>query len=221
MAVEMSKEKEKELFQVSISFSKIIKDAKEKESLFNRMLTLIKEHKESFPAKLLSYKRRKEIVLDSDEFMFSIRFGKHPSTVIFVRDPEENMEIANGICNSLINFLNIILEEPATNSRVFSSITMAPKKPFNLAKKIVGTTQLAKINEITKETLNPIAIALEYRKEEREYLIYNVFGHKTSQNLVASFTIYKGALPFNLLPKEYEELKNPKKILKMIAEMEV
>lgn len=210
-----------ETFEVTISFPKAPKKAKDRESLFNKTLRLIEENKESIPAKLVSNKREKGIVLDSDEFTVVIQFGKELSAKAIMKNPDKNLKTVNNVGNNIINFLNVVLEELANSSEVSSLRMIFPEKPMNLAKKIVGTTQLARMNQTTKQVLNPLAIMLDYKVGERDFT-FSDFSTETiiMENLMSRIT-YKDRLPFDLLQREYAELNNPSTLVKTILEAEL
>jgi hypothetical protein len=65
---------------------------------------------------------------------------------------------------------------------------------------------MARINEITKEVLNSMAIMLAYKKAERDFSLSSYFSGEEGEIFLSSKTIYKERLPFNLLHTEYEQL---------------
>ena len=50
---------------------------------------------------------------------------------------------------------------------------------------------MARINEITKKVLNPMAIMLAYKKGERDFSLSNYFSGEEGEIFLSSNTIYK------------------------------
>lgn len=208
------------LAEFSIFFPKAPKKAEDKEALYSKFLSLVEENKE-LPVKVKSNKRKKRIILDSDEFMFAIYFGKTLSIRTLVNDPDKHIDTINGVGNKIINYMNIILGEGARNSTVNSAkTTYYSKRIPNLSKKIIGETRIAKINEKVEQVLNPYAISFEYKLKEKEFS-FGSFSGKASVEALLSSTPYKDRIPFNFLRKEYDELIKPEELMKKLAEMEL
>lgn len=222
----MSKEKrmkEEVFFQAFIGFPNVSKKAKDREMLFNETYRLIDKNKESFPAKLVLKKVKRKIILDSDDYMFTIDFKRRLVTRIMVNNPDENMEVINKIGNSVINFLNTILGEQAKGSRVSITKICFSKKEVTLPSKIIGTAQLAKVNEIAKETLNPVAITFEYIKSNTNFMVSSISSTimKLRQNVFSSQTIFEEKLPFDLLQKENEKLNEATQLFVRLVNAEL
>jgi hypothetical protein len=98
---------------------------------------------------------------------------------------------------------------------------MSLEKPVNFARKIVGDVQMSRINEMTKEVLNPMAIMLGYKKGEREFSLSNYFSAEEGENFLSSNTIYKERLPFNLLQNEYDQLTDPNRVFSTLLQSEL
>lgn len=217
----LTEKKEKSFAEIEIRFPKAPKKAKDREVLFNKFLSLIEESKESLPVRVKSNKRRRQIILDSDEFMFTISFRKILSTKILVNHPEENIDTVNEVGNKVINYMNTILGDKATNSSVFfSKRIFRPEKIINLCKKLIGEPRLAKINEEVKQPLNPIGVYFEYELKGKE-LGFMTFSNERSAEAIFCKSTYKDKIPFNLLRKEYNELASPTEIIKKLLEMEL
>ncbi len=215
------KEIKLDFFQASISFPKSPKVVGTIEPLFSKMLSLIKENEKTFPAKLIVKPKQRRIVLDADDFMLNVLFSKGISVRILVSNPSKNLQTVNSIGNTLINFFNTVLGELGTEAEVATGRTMSLEKPFNFARKIVGDVQMSKINEMTKEVLNPSAIMLTYKKGEREFSISNFFSTDEGQNFLSSNTVYKERLPFNLLQIEYDHLADPNRVFSTLLQSEL
>lgn len=221
----MAKKKEKvsSLLKIGISFPKAPKKAKDKKIPFTKLLSLIEKSKESLPVKVRSERRRRYVALDSDEFMFAISFGKSGATIrvrVMVHDPEKNIDIANEVGNKIINFMNTILGEGATEPIVISDkTTLFPEEIPNVCKKIVGEKRIAEINEEVKQILTPIGIFVEYKTDDREFVLASISIEEGAEALLSRIT-YKGKVPFDLLRKEYDELANPAEILKKLSDVE-
>jgi hypothetical protein len=215
------KEKEQTLLEFSINFPKAPKKAKEKRALFQKLLPLIEEQKEALPVRLKSNKRKRYVILDSDEFMFAISFGERIAMRIAVVDPKKNLETVNKVGNKVINFVNTILGKRAIGSQINSSkTTIHPTKTINLAKKIMDERRIAKMNEEVKETLTPCGVYFEYKVKEREFSFATFSNEKSAELMFSSFA-YKGELPFDVLRDEYNELAKPTAIIEELKKMEL
>lgn len=219
------KEEKKETFLVvEISFPKAPKKAKDKQTLFTKFLSLIEESKESLPIEVEFQKRRRSIILDSDEFMFNIYFGKKGATIrmrVTVHDPEKNIDIANEVGNKVVNYMNTILGKGATETRVFShQTTLYSNKIANLSKKIIGEGRITKINEEVKQILGPIGVFFEYKMNDRDFAFGILSDEKGAETLLSRIT-YKDKMPFDLIRIEHDELGNPASVIKRLTEMEL
>lgn len=219
----MAKKKIETFLSLAISFPKASKKAKDKEILFHKLLSILEENKESLPVEVKSKKRARSIVLDSEDFMFTISFGKRGSTTrirVLMNNPEKNMELANEVGNKVFNYMNAILGGGALEPSVSSHKTIAyPKKIANLATKIIGEGRLAEISEEVKQTLSAGGVYFEYKVGEREFSFATVSNERYADVLFSSIT-YKTKVPFDLLQTEYDELTNPMEIMKKLREME-
>ena len=222
----MAKEKQKEetFLELEISFPKAPKKAKDKTTLFDKLLSLVEESKESLPVEVKSYKKRRHLILDSEEFRFDIFFGKRGSIVrtrALVHTPEKNLDIANEVGNKVISYMNTILGEGATGSRVMSEKTILyPKKTINLSRKIIGEGKIAKINEKVKRTLSPVGVFFEYKVNERDFSFATFSNKKAVEALLSSIT-YKDKMPFDLLRTEHNKLSEPAGVVKKLIEEEL
>jgi len=213
-----NKEKEELILGLHISFPKAPKEREKREALFNKFLSLIEENKESLHVEIKSDKRKRDVILDSDEFMFVISFGKKiPLAHVFVHEPEKNLDTANEFGNKFINYLNTILGEYAIESHVDSHKTISYPK-IDLSRKIIGEMRIAKINEKVKQTLSPVSVLFEYKINNREFAFATT---STEQSVLLSRIIYKDKLPFDLLQIECNELENPANIIKKLIEEEL
>lgn len=206
--------------EVRIIFPKASMKAKEQKVLFNKFFSLIEESKKSLPVKVMSNKRKRNIILDSDEFMFIISFKKIELIKILMNQPEENISTVNEVGNKVINYINILLGDIASNSIVyFRKTTWGLPKKINLCKKLIGEPRLAKINEEVNQTLSPIGIYFEYKLKGKEFGLASYVNEKSLEEIRVKST-YKYKIPFNLLQKEYDELASPTEILKKLHKME-
>lgn len=220
----MSKKKMRPIdkfFSAFITFPKVSKSVKERKTLFDKIVLLLENNKDSFPEGLILKKGKNKVILDSDDFMFSIELKEQLSTRIMINEPDKNIIIVNKVSNSIINFLNTVLEERAKGANIFFSKLLFSEKPINYASKIIGTTQLAKVNEVAKENITPFVIALEYEKEKRKYVISSSFSKKVTQNIFAVQMDCDDKLPFDLLQNENERLNDPINLLKKITNAEL
>ena len=80
---------------------------------------------------------------------------------------------------------------------------------------------MARINEITKEVLNPMVIMLAYKKGERDFSLSNYFSGEEGEIFLSSNTIYKERLLSNLLQTEYEQLTDRSRIFGTFLQSEL
>ena len=84
-----------------------------------------------------------------------------------------------------------------------------------------STRAMARVNEITKEVLNPTAIMLAYKKSERDFSLSNYFSGEEGEIFLSSNTIYKERLLSNLLRTEYEQLTEPRRVFGTLLQSEL
>lgn len=138
-----------------------------------------------------------------------------------VHSPEKNIDSANEVGNKVINYMNTLLGEGATETRIFTYKTILyPEKITNLAAKIIGERRITKINEEVKQILSPIGIFFEYRINDRDFAFTGISNEGGAELLLSRIT-YKGKMPFDLLRKEHDELAKPADVLKKMNEMEL
>ncbi len=205
------------LFSILITFPNVPQKAEDQKEIFDKIVLLLEKSQDSFPKGLILKKGKRKVLLDSDDYMFFIELKKQLPVRILVNKPDENIATVNKVGNSIINFLNTILEERAKGAKSISTKLLLSDKPINYASKIIGTSQLAKINEVVKETVQPIAITFTYEREKRRYFISSSYSKKKNQNSFALYTDYDGTLPFDLLQNEYKRLNDPSNLLIKIA----
>jgi hypothetical protein len=213
---------EEGFFEMQIFFSKASEKVIDKKNLFDKILSLIKQNKESLGVKIKSNKREKKILMSSDNFVLSINFGKEIMMDFLISKPDENIEIFNNVGNNIINYMNTILEEKA-NNLLIGCIKFIPvyKKNVNLAKKIISESRIVEINNVVEQVLNPIAISLEYQIDDRSFLL-SFSSIKEKTNIFVATRIYhKEKLTYNMMQEEYNELKKPLKILDTLIESEL
>jgi len=209
------------LAEYEIRFPKSPKKAKDQAVLFNKFLSLIEESEESLPIKVKPKKRRRQAVLDSDEFMFAVSFRKPLLIKILVNDPEKNIAIVNEVGNKVLNYMNTILGEEATNAKIILSKTIVyPQKTINLCKKMIGDQRLAKITEEVKQPMNVMGIVLGYELNGKKLRFANIANDRNIE-VLRCISTYKGKIPFNVLRKQYDELANLEEIVKKLTEMEL
>lgn len=218
----MTENDEEGFFEMQIFFSKASEKVIDKKNLFDKILSLIKQNKESLGVKIKSNKREKKILMSSDNFVLSINFGKEIMMDFLISKPDENIEIFNNVGNNIINYMNTILEEKA-NNLLIGCIKFIPvyKKNVNLAKKIISESRIVEINNVVEQVLNPIAISLEYQIDDRSFLL-SFSSIKEKTNIFVATRIYhKEKLTYNMMQEEYNELKKPLKILDTLIESEL
>jgi hypothetical protein len=217
----LAKEKieEQTTLQCFVRFQKIKK--KDKDLAYAKFATLIEENKDVLPVKATVNHAKKRILLDAKDFAFEITFGKMILVNIMVNNPYENKAIVNEVSSKVINYLNTVLNEGANGARVACSLmTITSKKKVNLAEKLLGEGRIARVNEIVGQSLKPLSIGFEYKLGEKNFML-SLFSSKSSVQILASSTVYKDKMPFNLLEKEIGELDHPVSTIKRLSESEV
>jgi len=188
---------------------------------YAKFAALIEENKNVFPSKVIVSSAKKRVLLDAKDFAFEITFGKRIAVSVMVNNPYENKVVANEVSSKVINYLNTVLNEGANGARVFCSlVTTISGKKINLAAKLLGEGRIARVNEIVGQSLKPLSIGLEYRIGEKDFML-SLFTSELTIQMLASSTVYKDKMPFNLLEKEIGELDNPVSIIKRLSESEV
>lgn len=195
-----------EFLNILINYPKITHNKEERKEFCNRIFLLLDKDKDTFPAKTILKRKQEEIIIDSDDFMFSIIFRKTFRARIMLNEPKKNSAVVDKTGNILINILNTVLGEKAANSEVVSIITFFYQKQSNFPIKMVGTAQIERINEIAKEKLTPTAIGFEFKRENTDFR-FSIFSSKSMiQDSISAKTVFKENLPFDLLLKEQEKL---------------
>ena len=217
----MAKEKieEQTTLQCFVRFQEIEK--KDSDQKYAKFAGLIEENKDVFPSKVIVNNAKKRVLLDAKDFAFEITFRKPILVNIMVNNPYENKAIANEVSSKVINYLNTVLNEGANGARVVCSLmTNTSSKKVNLAAKLLGEGRIARINEIVGQSLKPLSIGFEYKLGEKDFM-FSLFISGSNLQILASSTVYKDKMPFNLLEKEIGELDNPASTIKRLSESEV
>jgi hypothetical protein len=221
----VSGEKKIRFVQTIASFSKTQGKAKENKGFFKEIVALIEKNKEALPKEIKIKKGTVRFILDSDDYMITLMGGKCFEVRWLINKPETNIETVNKLANTIISCVNAVLKEKADASSIFISEIFTQDKKINLASKIVGSAQLAKANEVTKETLTPFAIALEYNKDSRKYVISSVYSQTSSsypiQNSISVQFKLEEPIPFDMLQKQYENLNYSVKLCEKLVESEL
>lgn len=214
-----AKEESIRVYNMFLSFPKVKGDSTEKTALFKEINDLIEKSKETLPKEVTIRKKKNQVILDSDDFMVSLDFGKVVTTRFVINKPSQNLETVNKLSNTVISFLNAVLKDKANGSHALILEVIYPKQAINLSSKIVGTAQLAKANEIAKETLTPIAIAFEYKKNNVRYLLSSYYSENTDTQIsVTAQKTFEEALPFDILRQEYENLNYSLQLIVKLSE---
>lgn len=213
------KTEEQTTLQCVVRFQEIKK--KDKDKAYAKFATLVQENKDVFPLKVIINNAKKRVLLDAKDFAFEITFGKLILVNMMVNNPYENKAIADEVGGKVINYLNTILNEGANGARVVCNLmTTTPEKKTNLAAKLLGEGRIARVNEIVGQSLKPLSIGFEYKLGEKNFML-SLFTSEFNVQIVASSTVYKDKMPFNLLEKEMAELDNPTSTIKRLSESEV
>ena len=181
---------------------------------------MIEESKNSLPTGISINKGNLKLILDSDDYMFTIIFKKVLEIRAIVNKPDVNISVVNKLANPIISCVNTILKEKAVTSNVNVSKIYSLEKSMELPSKIIGTAQLAKANEIAKENLRPIFVAFEYKKDNRNCSISCYYNKVDDYLEYAAFHNSKltETMPFDMLQKEYESLNYSIQILNRLNE---
>ena len=209
--------------QAFLNFPKVPKSVKERKILFQEIVTLIEKSKDSLPKELKIEKGACSLILDSDNYMFTINFKRVAQARIMVNKIDENLEKVNNVANIIINLLNTVMKEKARDSSIMIAQIFSPLNDINLSAKFVGISQLAKANEITKESLTPLAIAFEFKKDNLKYVVSSFYSKDESpiQNAISIKLTLSEPIPFDLLLKEHEKLNYAVKLIEKLYEGEL
>ena len=192
----------------------------ERRKLFKKMKSLVERDKELLLIKDMSFEKN-VISLDAEEFSSLISFDKPISVQIGVsRDIEKNKNRVNDLANKLANYIKTILGESAKEARVYATLITPRRKGVNLAKKFIEERRLVKINELTKKTLSPKGIMFEYKSNEHENTVMNLYDEKLTVLLVMSRYEYKDIIPWDFIIEEYNNLKESIEIVGKLAQEE-
>lgn len=164
---------------------------------------------------------RNAVSLIREEFIWRARFQKPISTFLVIRDPEKNIELANEFGNKILNYLKTILEKFAYEAKVNTTVENYSLKLEGLARKLIGETKLARINEITKKSFDPLGIVFEYEKDGRSNMFMAGSKGKASAFFVASSFSFKDTIPWDVVLSEYNEIKECEKTVTELLEQEV
>ena len=208
------------ILRIDIVFPKSPKYAKDRKSLLKKLKSWIREEKKSLSIQDTSFKPN-SVSLSREEFLWVAKFRKPISTILAVRDPEKNIELANDFGNKVLNYLKTILGKFASGAEVTTDAENYSVKLEGLGRKIIGETRLARINEITKKTFDPLGIIFQYKKGERT----NIFmaasrGDEHALFILSDFS-FKDTIPWDTVLSEYNEIKECEQTIVKLLEQEV
>jgi hypothetical protein len=220
----VSKERKQiNLIQAFMSFPKTQGKAKENKCFLQEITSLVEKNKDNLPTEILIKKGNYRLILDSDNYMAALLFKRNLEIRIIMNKPEENISNVNKLTNTIANYVNAVLKEKVATSNVTVARICSKEKAVNLSSKVIGSAQLAKANEITKESLNPLAVAFEYVKDNRNYVISSFYTKtdKPVENAVSIQFKLDEPIPFDLLQKQYENLNFSMQLLDKLMEGEL
>jgi hypothetical protein len=206
------------ILQTTLSFPNLKDSSKDKAPMFQEIVSLIKQNKDSLPKEVKILEKSTSIILDSEEYMIVIP-QKIIGVKIIANKPDQNIQIINKISNFVISFINVVLKEKAYGASLYCAIFYNPKKEVDLPSKIIGSSQLAKANELTKEALIPVAIGFTIKKDNQEFAISSFYSSsRPMQNNVSTKLDLTDAIPFDIIQKQYEKLIYGAQLLENLAE---
>jgi|GEM_PF-563288 hypothetical protein len=215
----MSEEEKKDSVEFTIVLPKTSDFDKSRQVVFNKLLSLIEEKKNYWNVRVRSNKKKRGLVLDSNEFELRLSFTKTFGLTVVVGEPDKNrhMSRANKIGKDVINFITTLLGEGAKGCVVRSSkTTIGGKKKIDFGERIIGASRLTKINEKVGLTLTVAGVMFEYELDGKKFWLT---GMEEAEMLFSS-NHYEGEIPFDLLQVEYGDLKKQAKLIGKLAEME-
>lgn len=150
-------------------------------------------------------------------------FRKPISIILAIKDPEKNIELANTFGNKVLNYLKTILGKFARDASIETEIRNYPIKMESLARKAIGETRLAKINEIAKKTSDPVGVIFNYKENERDITFMVAHGDKRDEQIlyVLSDFSFKDTIPWDAVLSEYNQINECKKVITSLLEQEV
>jgi hypothetical protein len=220
----MSKERKQiNVFQAFVSFPKTRGKIKENKCFLQEIVSLVEKNKDNLPAEIVIKKDNYRLILDSDDYIITIFFKKSLELRILMNKPEANIATVNKLANTILNYVNTVLKEKVVSSSIAITRIYSYEKTVNLPSKIIGSAQLAKANEVAKENLKPVAIAFEYTKDNKSYLISSMSTKpdRLAENAISIQFKLEEPIPFDLLQKQYENLKDTEQLLVKLMEGEL
>lgn len=210
--------KEETLLSLDITFSKSPKKAVDRRALLKKMRSLIEKERESLPFEDITFEKNL-IAMVTKKFFFAISSGKPMSMKIALRKPKKNIEEGNDLGNRVVNYVNTIFGDFGKRAKGFSMEIFPLKERVNLARKIIEERKIAKLNELTRKTMNPVGLMFEYSGDGRENLLISFQFERASGVGAFSRYTYKDSLPWDLLLSEHNVLVNSAKIIDKLAEV--
>jgi hypothetical protein len=217
----MAKGKSEE--QITLEFRVSFPEAK-KGSLgkkYSKFVSLMQVFKDAPPIKLITNDKKKQVTLDAKNFLLTVTFGKRVKANAFVNKPYKNKKDANAVCSKIVNYLNTVLGDESVGAHVSCMLMhRAMKLTNNIAAKCLGDERIARVSEVAGQSIKPLSIGFDYTVGEKDFL-FLIFTTDETNLTLASSTLYKDKLPFNLLEKEIDDLNSPEQIFKKLIESEV
>lgn len=213
-------EKELSIFNLEVNFPQSPKKAVDRRTLLKKMRSLIEKERELLPFEGIKFEKNL-IAMISKKFYITISSEKPMSVKIVITRPDKNMQKGNDLGNKVLNYVNTILGDFGKGAKVSSAEIFPLVEKVNLARKIIEERKIAKLNELTKKTINPTGLVFNYSADGRDNILMTFHFEKVSVISALSRYTYKSALPWDLLLIEHNELVNSTKIIDKLAEMEM
>lgn len=216
----MPRKPPKNLLKIRISFPNSPKYAKDRKAILKKLKAWIREEKESLSIEEVKFERN-AVSLMREEFFWHAKFQKPISTFFAIRDPEKNIELANEFGNKILNYLKTILDKFAFEAELTTDVENYSIKLEDLARKMIGESRLARINEITKKTLHPLGVIFEYEKDGRANMFMAASKNGDNALFAISSLSFKDTIPWDVVLSEYTEMKEFEQTISKLLEQEV
>ena len=208
------------ILRIDFSFPNSPKYAKDRKSLLKKLKSWIREEKISLSIQKTSFERN-AVSLMREEFFLGAKFRKPILTFLIIRDPEKNIKLANEFGNKILNYLKTILGKFAYDAEVNTTMENYSVKFEGLARKLIGESRLARINETAKKSFDPLSIGFEYEKDGRIIFFMVAAKKEASALFVSSSFSFKDAIPWDVVLSEYTEIKECEQLVAELLEQEV
>jgi len=207
--------KDKVILNISLTFPKTPKKAKDRRELFRKFKFALQQ--ESLPFEEVKFDKV-SMTATTKKLFLHVSFKKPISALILVREPEENIEKMNVAFNKLAGYLNTILGEIVSGGKVSALSEFVLEGKTALIRKLYDKSALENIGKRLTVTPEPLAIGLKYKLQGRENVILSIDVKEEESTAVVSVHVLKINIPADLVVAEKNELVKLQEFIKGIVE---